>query len=49
MTIDASLIGGLLFSRFMTLVFLPCAYVVMPGRRRHGGVEGEAQGPDAAV
>ena len=28
-----AVIGGLLFSLFMTLVFLPCAYAVLPGRR----------------
>jgi hydrophobic/amphiphilic exporter-1 (mainly G- bacteria), HAE1 family len=28
-----AVIGGLLFSLFMTLVFLPCAYVLLPGRR----------------
>lgn len=28
-----AVIGGLLFSLYMTLVFLPCAYAVMPGRR----------------
>ena len=27
-----AVIGGLLFSLFMTLIFLPCAYLLLPGR-----------------
>jgi hydrophobe/amphiphile efflux-1 (HAE1) family protein len=29
-----AVIGGLIFSLFMTLVFLPCAYLIAPGHRR---------------
>jgi Cu/Ag efflux pump CusA len=27
-----AVIGGLVFSLFMTLAFLPCAYLILPGR-----------------
>jgi len=27
-----AVIGGLVFSIFMTLAFLPCAYLILPGR-----------------
>lgn len=34
-----AVIGGLIFSLFMTLVFLPCAYLLLPGRLSAGGDE----------
>ncbi len=37
-----AVIGGLLFSLFMTLVFLPCAYAVLPGRRQGPATPAEA-------
>ncbi len=35
-----AVIGGLVFSVFMTLVFLPCAYRLLPGRPRGAAQEG---------
>lgn len=35
-----AVIGGLLFSLLMTLVFLPCAYLLLPGHPHAGAPEG---------
>jgi len=45
-----AVIGGLVFSVFMTLAFLPCAYLLLPGRPgRTAGTVSEHAGPDPAT
>jgi multidrug efflux pump subunit AcrB len=41
-----AVIGGLVFSIFMTLAFLPCAYLILPGRPgKTASAVSEALGP----